>query len=162
MKKILIIIISFFFINNFAFAAGGDSGESSSKVSMYDEAVKLIKRAGKLEKKDKKDKAVKLYKEAFNKLETANKKDKNNPDILNYMGFTSRKSGNFNEAEKFYLKGLSLDPKHNGINEYLGELYVQTNRIEKAKERLAVLKNCNCKEFQELELIIKTRGSKIY
>jgi tetratricopeptide (TPR) repeat protein len=162
MKKILIILISFFLINNFALAAGGDSGESSSKASMYDEAVKLIKRAGKLEKKDKKDKAVKLYKEAFNKLETANKKDKNNPDILNYMGFTSRKSGNFNEAEKFYLKGLSLDPKHNGINEYLGELYVQTNRIEKAKERLAVLKNCNCKEFQELELIIKTRGSKIY
>ena len=162
MKKILIIIISFFFLNNFAFAAGGDSGGSSSKVSMYDEAVKLIKRAGKLEKKDKQDKAVKLYKEAFNKLEKANKKDKNNPDILNYMGFTSRKSGNFNEAEKFYLKGLSLNPKHNGINEYLGELYVQTNRIEKAKERLAVLKNCNCKEFQELELIIKTRGSKIY
>jgi tetratricopeptide (TPR) repeat protein len=162
MKKILIILISFFLINNFALAAGGDSGESSSKASMYDEAVKLIKRAGKLEKKDKKDKAVKLYKEAFNKLEKANKKDKNNPDILNYMGFTSRKSGNFNEAEKFYLKGLSLDPKHNGINEYLGELYVQTNRIEKAKERLAVLKNCDCKEFQELELIIKTRGSKIY
>ena len=162
MKKILIIIISFFFINNFAFAAGGDSGGSSSKVSMYDEAVKLIKRAGKLEKKDKKDKAVKLYKEAFNKLEKANKKDKNNPDILNYMGYTSRKSGNFDEAEKFYLKGLNLDPKHNGINEYLGELYVQTNRIEKAKERLAVLKNCNCEEFQELELIIKTRGTKIY
>ena len=162
MKKILIILISFYLVNNFAFAAGGDSGGSSTKISIYDEAVKLIKRAGKLERKDKKEKAVKLYKEAFNKLETANKKDKNNPDILNYMGFTSRKSGNFNEAEKFYLKGLSLDPKHNGINEYLGELYVQTNRIEKAKERLAVLKNCNCKEFQELELIIKTRGSKIY
>ena len=162
MKKTLITLISLFLINNFVFAAGGDSGGSSSKISMYDEAVKLIKRAGKLEKKDKKDKAVKLYKEAFNKLETANKKDKNNPDILNYMGFTSRKSGNFNDAEQFYLKGLSLDPKHNGINEYLGELYVQTNRIEKAKERLAVLKNCNCKEFQELELIIKTRGSKIY
>ena len=162
MKKILIIIISFFFINNFAFAAGGDSGGSSSKVSMYDEAVKLIKRAGKLEKKDKTDKAAKLYKQAFSKLEKANKKDKDNPDILNYMGYTSRKSGNFEEAEKFYLKGLSLDPKHNGINEYLGELYVQTDRIEKARERLAVLKNCNCNEFQELELIIKTRGSKIY
>ncbi len=149
-------------MNSLAFAAGGDSGGSSSKISTYDEAVKLIKRAGKLENKDKKDKAVKLYKEAFNKLEKANKKDKNNPDILNYMGYTSRKSGNFKEAEKFYLKGLSLDPKHNGINEYLGELYVQTDRIEKAKERLAVLKNCNCEEFQELELIIKTRGSKIY
>ena len=91
-----------------------------------------------------------------------NKEDKNNPDILYYMGFTSRKSGNFEDAEKFYLKGLNIDPKHNGINEYLGELYVQTDRIEKAKERLEVLKNCNCEEYQELGLIIKTRGTKIY
>jgi hypothetical protein len=44
----------------------------------------------------------------------------------------------------------------------LGELYVQTNRIDKAKERLAVLKNCKCEEYQELELIIKTKGTKIY
>ena len=162
MRKILILVTAFFLINNFALAAGNDSGSSTSKVSMYDEAVKLIKRAGKLEKKDNQDKAVKLYKEAFVKLEKANKKDKDNPDILNYMGFTSRKSGNFDEAEKFYLKGLSLNPGHNGINEYLGELYVQTNRIEKAKERLEVLKTCNCKEYGELELIIKTRGTKVY
>ena len=81
---------------------------------------------------------------------------------MNYMGYTSRKVGNFKEAENYYLKGLDLDPKHNGINEYLGELYVQTNRIDKANERLAVLKNCNCDEYSELELIIKTRGTKIY
>ena len=162
MKKTLILTLAFILISNLTFAAGGDSGSSSKKASMYDEAVKLIKRAGKLEKKDNTDKAVKLYKEAFIKLEKANKKDKDNPDILNYMGFTSRKSGNFDEAEKFYLKGLSLNPKHNGINEYLGELYVQTNRIDKANERLAVLKNCDCEEYQDLELIIKTRGTKIY
>ena len=113
-------------------------------------------------KKENNEKANKLYKQAFQKLDKAYKKDKKNPDILNYMGYTSRKSGNFEDAEKFYLKGLSLDPKHNGINEYLGELYVQTNRIDKANERLEILKNCNCKEFQELELIIKTRGTKIY
>ena len=71
------------------------------------------------------------------------------------MGFTSRKSGNFNEAEKFYLKGLSLDPKHNGINEYLGELYVQTNRIELAKERLKVLNGCKCEEYDELKELIE-------
>ena len=162
MRKTLILVTAFLLINNLALAAGGDSGSSSTKASMYDEAVKLVKRAGKFEKKDNIDKATKLYKQAFSKLEKAYKKDKNNPDILNYMGFTSRKSGNFVEAEKFYLKGLSLSPKHNGINEYLGELYVQTNRLDKANERLEVLKNCNCKEYQELELIIKTRGTKIY
>ena len=71
-------------------------------------------------------------------------------------------TGNFKIAEKFYLQGLSINPKHNGINEYLGELYVQTNRMDKANERLEVLKSCNCKEFGELELIIKTRGTKVY
>ena len=160
MKKILVLFISIF-LNFNAFAAGGDGG-GSSEASMYDEGVKLVKRAGKLEKKDKADKAKKLYTQAFKKFEKAFKEDKKNPDILNYLGFTSRKSGNFTEAEDYYLKGLSLDPKHNGINEYLGELYVQTDRIDKANERLEILKGCNCKEYQELELIIKTRGTKIY
>ncbi len=145
-------------------AAGSDGGggSSSTEESLYNDAVKLVKRAGKLEKKDKTDKAKKLYSQAFNKLEKAYKTDKKNPDILNYMGFTTRKTGNFEKAEKFYLEGLRLKPNHNGINEYLGELYVQTNRIDKANERLEVLKSCNCKEYSELELIIKTKGAKVY
>ena len=143
-------------------AAGSDSSGDSSKESLYDNAVKLVKRAGKLEKKDKSDKAKKLYAQAFKKLEKAYKTDKKNPDILNYMGYTTRKVGNFDQAEKFYLEGLKIKPNHNGINEYLGELYVQTNQIDKANERLAVLKNCNCDEFNELQLIIKNKGVKIY
>ena len=161
MKKILILLFVLSF-NNQTFAAGSDSSSDTSKTALYEQAVKLVKRAGKLEKKDKDEKAKKLYSQAFKKLNTAYKSDKKNPDILNYMGFTSRKTGNFKEAENYYLKGLDLDPKHHGINEYLGELYVQTNRIDKANERLAVLKNCNCEEYQDLELIIKTKGTKIY
>ena len=169
MRKILVLFMSVFLRLN-AFAAGGDGGGSSgsgggsshSNDSMYDQGIKLVKRAGKLEKKDKADKAKKLYSQAFKKFEKAYSKDNKNPDVLNYLGFTSRKSGNFTEAENYYLMGLSLNTKHNGINEYLGELYVQTNRIDKANERLEVLKTCNCKEYQELELIIKTRGTKIY
>ena len=141
MKKFLVLFLILSF-NSQVFGAGSDSSSDSSETGLYDQAVKLVKRAGKLEK--------------------AYSSDKKNPDILNYMGYTSRKVGNFKEAENYYLKGLDLDPKHNGINEYLGELYVQTNRIDKANERLAVLKNCNCDEYSELELIIKTRGTKIY
>ena len=160
MKKIVyIILISL--ISQYAYSAGSDSSDDS-KSNYYDDAKKLVKRAGKLEKKEKIDKAKKLYSQAFKKLEKAYSSEKKNPDILNYMGYTSRKIGNFEQAEKFYLKGLSIKPDHNGINEYLGELYVQTNRLDKAKERLDVLKNCNCEEYKELELIIKTRGSKVY
>ena len=71
------------------------------------------------------------------------------------MGYSLRKTGKFNEAEKFYLIGLKIKPNHNGINEYLGELYINTNRIELAKERLKVLKSCNCKEYAELKALIE-------
>tara|TARA_B100001063_G_scaffold243585_1_gene274554 strand:+ start:694 stop:1179 length:486 start_codon:yes stop_codon:yes gene_type:complete len=161
MKKIRIILISLFLSTNLM-AAGSDSSSDTSKASLYDDAVKLVKRAGKLEKKEKTDKAKKIYAQAFKKLKKAYEADKKNPDILNYMGYTTRKVGNFDQAEKFYLEGLRIKPNHNGINEYLGELYVQTNQIDKANERLAVLKNCNCDEFKELELIIKNKGVKIY
>ena len=161
--KIFYTFILSFLLSTGVFAAGSDSSSSdSSSLSMYDEGLKLIKRASKLEKKEKTEKAKKLYSQAFKKFEKAYSKDKKNPDILNYLGYTSRKSGNFTDAEQFYLKGLSIDPKHNGINEYLGELYVQTNKIDKANERLEVLKGCNCKEYKELEMIIKTRGVKVY
>ena len=160
--KLFSILLTAVFLSTSLMAAGSDSSSDSSKDSLYEDAVKLVKRAGKLEKKEKPEKAKKLYSQAFKKLEKAYKSDRKNPDVLNYMGFTSRKVGNFDQAEKFYLKGLSIKPDHNGINEYLGELYVQTNRIDKANERLEVLKNCNCKEYGELELIIKTKGSKVY
>ena len=160
MKKIF-YIICISLISQFAYSAGSDSSDDN-KSNYYDDAKKLVIRAGKLEKKEKTDKAKKLYSQAFKKLEKAYSSDKKNPDILNYMGYTSRKIGDFERAEKFYLTGLDIKPNHNGINEYLGELYVQTNRIDKAKERLDVLKNCNCEEYKELELIIKTRGVKVY
>ena len=161
MKKFFIIIFTVL-INNYLLAAGGESSSSSSMSDPYKDATSLVKRAGKLEKKEKIEKAKKLYTQAFKKLEKAYSTDKNNPDILNYMGYTSRKIGKFEQAEKYYLAGLKIKPDHNGINEYLGELYVQTNRIDKANERLQVLKSCNCDEFKELELIIKNRGTKIY
>ncbi len=168
MKTILVLLTSLLISTN-ALAAGSDSsssgsssGDSSTKENLYEDAVKLVKRAGKLEKKEKPEKAKKLYSKAFDKLEKAYKSDKKNPDILNYMGFTTRKIGNFEQAEKFYLEGLKIKPNHNGINEYLGELYVQTNRLDKANERLTVLKDCSCDEYQELQLIIKNRGVKVY
>ena len=89
----------------------------------------------------------------------SNEKNPNQPDTLNYLGFTLRKLENFEEAEKYYLQGLSIKPDHYGINEYLGELYVKTNRIDLAKERLEVLENCNCEEYNELKEVIENNYS---
>ena len=151
MKKIIFIII-LLLLTNASFGAGTSD---DSKDGLYKVAKKLVLRAKKFEKKDKLEKALKLYSKAYDKLLKAYDKDKKNPDILNYLGFTLRKAGNFEEAEKFYLAGLEIKPDHKGINEYLGELYIKTNRIELAKERLEVLKGCKCEEFEELKELIE-------
>ena len=70
------------------------------------------------------------------------------------MGFTTRKLGDFEGGEKYYLQGLAINPSHIGINEYLGELYVATGRHNLAVERLQVLQSCNCKEYDQLKAII--------
>ena len=92
----------------------------------------------------------------------SNKEKPNNPDTLNYLGFSSRKLGNFVEAEEYYLSGLKIKPNHNGINEYLCELYLNTNRKDKEIEQLAILKSCNCKEYDQLKEIIDGKMASKY
>tara|TARA_Y100001936_G_scaffold41022_1_gene39574 strand:+ start:394 stop:876 length:483 start_codon:yes stop_codon:yes gene_type:complete len=159
MKKILFTFFIIILSTNSLYAAS--SSGSSSNVSNYSKAVKLIKFAKKYEKKGKVDKANKRYEKAFKLLLESNKKKPNKANTLNYLGFTSRKLGDFKNGEKYYLEGLAIEPNHIGINEYLGELYVATNRIDLAKERLEILKGCNCEEYQELKEIINgTKKSK--
>ena len=148
-------VILFLFTNfNLVYAAGTTSSEKQ-ELSLYKAAKNLVLRAKKLERKNKIEKANKLYLKAYEKLEMAYAKDKKNADILNYLGYTLRKTGNLKKAEIYYLEGLELDAGHLGINEYLGELYVQTNRIELAKKRLAVLNGCKCEEYEELKELIE-------
>ena len=160
-KRFLLIFIFIFGFANYSLSASSSSNGSSKIKSDYEKAVSLIKSAKKYDKKGKSDKAEKRYKKAFKLLLVSNKKKPNNPDILNYLGFTSRKLGEFEKGENYYLEGLAIEPNHIGINEYLGELYVVTNRIDLAKERLNVLANCNCDEYNELKEIIEgTKKSK--
>ena len=154
-KKLLIsVVVSIFLVSN-SFAAGSSDSGSSKTKTQYDMAVTHIKAAKKFEEKDKLEKAKKSYKKAQKLLVQSNKKFPNKANTLNYLGFTTRKLGDFTNGEKYYLQGLALDPDHVGINEYLGELYVATNRIDLAKERLAVLASCNCEEFTELKQVIE-------
>ena len=149
------VLIIFFYLALVVSSYGAASSDSSSS-SNYDKGASLIKKAKKLESKGKIEKANKRYEKAFEYLLKSNEKNPNQADTLNYLGFALRKLGNFEEAEKYYLQGLNIKPDHNGINEYLGELYIQTNRIELAKERLEVLKNCKCEEYDELKELIES------
>ena len=151
MKLKTIVLFLFFMLTTNSFSAGSSG---SKKETLYDEAARLIEIAKKMEAKGKIEKANKRYKKAKKLLIKSNKEKPNKADTLNYLGFTTRKLGDFEGGEKYYLEGLAIDPKHIGINEYLGELYVVTKRHNLAVERLQVLKGCNCKEYKQLEKII--------
>ena len=164
---IVFVLIGLFYLFNYNFAhgamTGSDDSGSSKTLTKFErlqkKATTLVKKAKKLEAKNKIEKAKKNYLKAYDILKEANKIEPNNPDVLNYLGFTLRKTGDLKNAEIFYLEGLKLDSTHPGINEYLGELYLETNRIELAKERLEALRGCDCEEFEELDALIKEKSN---
>ena len=163
MIKKFFLTLSFFTILLTNSYSAGSSDDSSSKVkSNYDKAVTIIKSAKKYEKKGKTEKAIKRYEKAQKLLIKSNNKNPNVADTLNYLGFTTRKLGDYKAGEKYYLQGLEIEPNHVGINEYLGELYVVTNRMDLAKERLNILKACNCEEYDELKEIIEGKKKSKY
>ena len=153
MLKNFYIILFLLLFTSHSFSAGSDPKPAKVKTD-YSKAVDSIKFAKKYEKKGKLEKAKKRYEKAQKLLLKSNKEKPNQPDTLNYLGFTTRKLGDYENGEKYYLMGLKIDPNHTGINEYLGELYVTTNRLALAKERLKVLESCNCEEYSELKDII--------
>ena len=58
------------------------------------------------------------------------------------------------KAEEYYKKALSIDPGHRGALEYIGELYVDTKRLDLANATLKKLENCRCEEYAELKSYI--------
>ena len=88
--------------------------------------------------------------------------DTQNADVYNLLGFTLRKTGDFKTSLTYYTKALELQPDHKAAREYLGELYVETGNIEKAKEQLAVLaKLCpaGCEEREDLQKAISAKSA---
>ena len=153
-KNLIISLLVSLLLTANSFSAGSSDTGSSKTKTQYDMAVSHIKAAKKFEEKNKIEKAKKRYQKAQKLLLQSNKKFPNKVDTLNYLGFTTRKLGDFENGEKYYLQGLAIEPNHVGINEYLGELYVATNRHNLAVERLEILKGCNCEEYNQLKAVI--------
>lgn len=76
-----------------------------------------------------------------------------NPDVLNYLGFVSRKLGRYDTALTYYHQALTVDPNHLGAIEYLGELYIQMGELDRARTQLAQLDRLctfGCAQREEL------------
>jgi Flp pilus assembly protein TadD len=88
--------------------------------------------------------------------------DTQQADVYNLLGFTLRKTGDFKTSLTYYTKALELQPDHKAAREYLGELYVQTGNMAKAKEQLAILvKLCpgGCEEREDLQKVISAKSA---
>lgn len=117
---------------------GGEEGAPSTEPN-YVEGKKA------LEDKD--------FKGAVAKLTKALEVDRNNPDILNYLGFAHRNNGDLENAMKFYKKALMLQPGHKGANEYIGEAYLLQGNVAKAEEHLNTLRTICVTGCAELSML---------
>jgi tetratricopeptide (TPR) repeat protein len=85
-------------------------------------------------------------------------------DVYNLMGFSLRKTGDTKQAYTFYRKALDYDPEHKGALEYLGELYVETGEIDKAKQNVVLLKKLcpsGCEELADLEKAVAGASARV-
>jgi len=127
-------------------SGGGSSSDSSSNASPAVSGPRLAD-ARALIRAQKWSAAIKM-------LKTIIANSPNNADAHNLMGYSLRKSGDTKNALGFYTKALKINPRHKGAHEYLGELYVQTGQLAKAKSQLETLAklcgNTSCEEYQDL------------
>ncbi len=94
------------------------------------------------------------YQQALTSLYESSESFGVHPDVLTYLGFVNRKLGNMDIALEYYQTALSIDEDHRGANEYLGELYVETEQMHLAQSQLAKLEQiCDfgCEEAEELQ-----------
>ena len=90
-------------------------------------------------------------------------KNAGDADAWNYIGYSQRKLKRFDQALIAYKKALAIKPDHRGANEYIGELYLETGKPAKARERLKVLDSAcffGCEEYDELKAAIAAYEAK--
>jgi tetratricopeptide (TPR) repeat protein len=127
-KSTIILSLLIILFSYPVYSAGSDSESSSAnKSTYYYDALKLIKKNS--------------FKAAIENSNKAQKKQKKDADIYNYLGFSYRKIGNMKLAAINYEKALEINPKHKGALEYQGEMYITLGQLDKAKANLKKLSN---------------------
>jgi len=116
----------------------------------YNQGVRAVKAADKFaksaeettdEKKKAKvlDKAKHQYENARGYFASALQRKVDMYEAWNYVGYTSRKLGEYDKALQAYDEALRLNPNYGEAIEYRGEAYLALNRIEDAKNAYMLL-----------------------
>jgi tetratricopeptide (TPR) repeat protein len=111
----------------------------------YNAGVRDVKKADKYqtsaaEQTDarKKEKALheaqEYYTNALAKFKQAAQNDQRMPEAWNYIGYTSRKLGNYDIALQAYGQALTLRPGYPDALEYRGEAFLGLNKVSDAQQ----------------------------
>jgi len=127
---------------------GGDADMQQSRAKPDDPDYTAAVRAIKAER----------FADAIPLLENVVAKEPRNADAYNWLGYATRRKGDPAAAIPIYEKALTIDPKHRGVHEYIGEAYLLLGNLPKAKEHLATLdKLCffPCGEYRDLKKAVE-------
>lgn len=125
-----------------ALAAGGEEPSSTAKDPVIEQALAAN--------------AAKDYVRSAAILKDAVARNPNNADYHNLYAYALRKGPNpdWSLVFKHYEEALRIDPDHRKAHEYLGEAYLMTGDLAKAKEQLAALDRLctfGCDEYSDLK-----------
>jgi len=82
-------------------------------------------------------------------------RDRNNPQVLNLIGYSTRKLGDVDKGIDYYHQALAIDPGYTKVREYLGEAYLQKGDVEGAKGQLMEIADRCGGPCDDYELLVK-------
>jgi tetratricopeptide (TPR) repeat protein len=98
--------------------------------------------------------AEKKFKKALERCEKAVSLDERYHEAWNLLGYTARKTGDYDKSFKAYERCLAVKPDYAPAREYLGEAWLDKGDAKKAREQLVWLERLGASE--ELKTL-KTR-----
>jgi len=85
------------------------------------------------------------------------------PDVANYIGYSYRRLGNYEQSKIWYERALASDPNHVRTWSYYGMWQMEQGNRLKALDDLRKVKlicgNTSCEEYRELKAVIDGTGS---
>ena len=85
------------------------------------------------------------------------------PDVANYIGYSYRRLGDYEDAKVWYEKALAADPDHVRTWSYYGMWQMEQGNRLKALDDLQKVKlicgNTSCEEYRELKAVIDGKAS---
>jgi tetratricopeptide (TPR) repeat protein len=77
------------------------------------------------------------------------------PDVANYLGYTARKLGRYDESKVWYERALAADPNHVRTWQYYGMWHVEQGNLLKAQDFLEnihlICGSTTCREYLDLK-----------